>query len=99
MAGLRREALEEAGLDMTKAYLIDSGPTLTIDRPVEEGWQRESLFVLDAQLPLEFQPDNCDGEVSAFKQLDQVSALRLALSGQMTADASTVLLDFLRRRR
>ena len=99
MAGLRREAQEEAGLDLALAHQIHSGPTFTVDHPVEEGWQRESLHVVDAQLPLDFRPVNQDGEVQAFDLLDQVGALRLALSGQMTADAARVTLDFLRRHR
>lgn len=54
MAGLRREAREEAGLDMGQALQVTSGPTLVMDRPVDDGWQRESLCVVDAQLPLDF---------------------------------------------
>jgi hypothetical protein len=55
--------------------------------------------VVDAELPADFAPTNWDGEVQGFQQLDEASALRLALSGQMTADAAMVTLDFLRRRR
>ncbi len=99
LAGLHREALEEAGLDLAWAKQVHIGPTLKIDREVEQGWQRESLHVVDAELPADFAPTNWDGEVQAFQQLDEASALRLALSGQMTADAAMVTLDFLRRRR
>jgi 8-oxo-dGTP pyrophosphatase MutT (NUDIX family) len=99
LAGLHREALEEAGLDLAWAKQVHIGPTLKIDREVEQGWQRESLHVVDAELPADFAPTNWDGEVQGFQQLDEASALRLALSGQMTADAAMVTLDFLRRRR
>jgi hypothetical protein len=37
---------------------------------VEQGWQRESLHVVDAELPADFSPTNWDGEVQAFQQLD-----------------------------
>jgi hypothetical protein len=53
---------------------------------------------VDAELPADFSPTNWDGEVQAFQRLDEASTLRLALSGQMTADAALVTLDFLRRR-
>jgi 8-oxo-dGTP pyrophosphatase MutT (NUDIX family) len=98
LAGLRREALEEAGLDLAWAKQVHIGPTLKIDREVEQGWQRESLHVVDAELPADFSPTNWDGEVQAFQRLDEASTLRLALSGQMTADAALVTLDFLRAR-
>lgn len=99
MAGLRREALEEAGLDLGTALQVHSGPTLRVDRQVPQGWQRESLHVVDAALPPDFEPRNRDGEVQEFRLLTDVGALRLALSGDMTADAATVTLDFLRRHR
>lgn len=99
MEGLRREAMEEAGLDLAWAVQVQNGPTLKVDREVEQGWQRESLHVVDAELPADFEPTNWDGEVQAFEKIDEASALRLALSGQMTTDAAMVTLDFLRRRR
>lgn len=97
LAGLRREALEEAGLDLGLALQLSYGPTLKMSRPVPEGWQRESLFCVDAQLPLDFAPINQDGEVQAFERLDRSAAMQRAQSGLMTADAALVTLDFLNR--
>lgn len=97
LIGLRREAQEEASLDLASALQVRCGPTLKIERPVTEGWQHESLFVVDAQLPMDYSPVNRDGEVQAFEQVDSPTALRWALSRQMTADAAMVTLDFLRR--
>jgi 8-oxo-dGTP pyrophosphatase MutT (NUDIX family) len=97
LTGLRREAREEAGLNISLALQLSYGPTLKISRPVPEGWQRESLFCVDAQLPMDFCPINRDGEVQAFEQLDRPAAIQRAQSGLMTADAALVTLDFLNR--
>ncbi len=97
LQGLKREAIEEAGLDLASAQKLVCGPSLKIDRAVPEGWQLETLQVVDAQLPMEFRPHNQDGEVQAFELLGWAEARRRALSGTMTADAALVTLDFLRR--
>lgn len=99
LQGLKREAMEEAGLDISSAQKLACGPSLKVDRAVPEGWQRETLQVVDAQLPMEFRPFNQDGEVQAFELLGWADARRRALSGAMTADAALVTLDFLRRQR
>lgn len=97
LQALRREALEEASLDLTRAHQLTFGPTLKMDRAVAQGWQRESLFVVDAQLPMDFQPVNQDGEVQAFGLFDEAGARELATANQMTADAAAATLDFLKR--
>lgn len=99
LQGLAREAFEEAGLDLQAAVSISLGPALLIDREVPQGWQRETLKVIDARLPLDFQPVNQDGEVCEFRLVDLTTARRMALSGAMTADAAKVTLDFLMRHR
>lgn len=99
MHGLAREAVEEAGLDLQAAVSLSMGPALLIDREVPQGWQRETLKVIDARLPLDFQPVNQDGEVCEFRLVDAASARRMALSGDMSPDAAKVTLDFLKRHR
>ena len=97
LQGLRREALEEATLDLTLAHQLTFGPTLKMNRAVAQGWQRESLFVVDAQLPMDYHPVNQDGEVQAFGQFDEAGAREAATADRMTADAAAVTLDFLKR--
>jgi 8-oxo-dGTP pyrophosphatase MutT (NUDIX family) len=96
---LVKEAWEEAGLTPEQVTAASAGRQLRIRREVPEGLQAEVIFVHDLVLPLDVVPHNRDGEVSEFRRLP-VSAVVALLreGGQITPDASLVILDWLDRR-
>jgi 8-oxo-dGTP pyrophosphatase MutT (NUDIX family) len=92
---LRREAWEEAGI----ASLDATGPivALTIQRPVPDGWQHETIFAYDLRLGDDFTPCNQDGEAVEHRLVDFAEAARLMANDDgpdvMTIDATLVGFD------
>jgi 8-oxo-dGTP pyrophosphatase MutT (NUDIX family) len=95
---LKREAFEEAGLRIEEALECVPVSPLLINRPVEQGWQRELLAVFDACLLPQWRPRNQDGEVQAFECVSCLEAANRAAGRKMCADAALVTQEFLRRR-
>ncbi len=98
---LRKECLEEAGIGPELAQTARAAGVVRICREVDEGVHREQIFVHDLHLPADFEPNNQDGEVSDFVCLpisDIIERLdALDGSGEFTADAIVVMLDYLVR--
>ena len=96
---LRREAFEEAGL--ADVAVGEPMATLTIQRPVPDGWQHETIFAYDIGLPPDFAPRNQDGEVVEHRLVDFAGAARLMSNVDgpdvMTIDATLVAFDCLLR--
>lgn len=96
-----KEAWEEAGIPAQVAAAAHPAGVVGIFREQPDGIQHETLFVHDLWLPAQFEPANQDGEVAGHRQVDLVEAARLISleSGPdaVTADASLVVLDCLRR--
>lgn len=98
-ATLRREAFEEAGIEGVD---IDAPlATLTVERAVADGYQRETIFAYDLWLPPTFVPCNQDGEVVEHRCVGFAEAARLMANARgpdvLTLDATLVALDCLRR--
>ena len=95
---LAKEAWEEAGLTADLVGGASAGRQLRIRREVPEGLQSELIFVHDLVLPPAVVPRNQDGEVSEFRLLPASAVIEvLRAGGQITPDASLVILDWLDR--
>ncbi len=96
-----KEAWEEAGIANEIAGEAQSYGTVHICREQARGLQRETVFVFDLHLPVDFVPANQDGEASEHRIVSLGDAARIIAvdSGrdQITADASLVILDCLMR--
>lgn len=55
-------------------------------------------YVYDLELPLDFTPQNADGEVETFELLTAAECVQRALSPQFKTTSAPVLLDFLIRK-
>jgi len=88
---LARETWEEAGLDVATLLELDRGESLTIRRPVAEGYMVEHIDVYTARLPEGAEPRNQDGEVERFECLT-AAALDERLAGDaFTLEATLIL--------
>ena len=88
---LARETWEEAGLDVATLLELDRGESLTIRRPVAEGYMVEHIDVYAARLPAGAEPRNQDGEVERFECLT-AAALDQRLAGDaFTLEATLIL--------
>lgn len=94
---LRREALEEAGLDTGGLALVQGSGDLIV-RPVTEGLMIERFGVFDVALPPEFEPRNTDGEVSEFRPFTIAELIEALEAGEFTLEASLAAVEALQRR-
>ena len=91
---LVREGWEEAGLRPEQLAAARAGRRIGLARDIPEGFQREWLSSFDVALPAGVVPRNQDGEVAEFRLLEPHEALARAAAGEMTVDATLVMLDF-----
>lgn len=93
-ACVQREGWEEAGLTPAQMAGLRPGRRIALHRDIAEGLQLEDLSSFDLQLPPGLQPVNQDGEVHSHTLMPAAQALACAAAGEMTVDASLVMLDF-----
>ena len=94
-----REGWEEAGLAPEQMRGLVPGRVVRLARDIPEGFQLEDLSVFDLELPSGLVPRNQDGEVAEITLMPVAEALDRAAAGELTVDATLVLLDFALRRR
>ena len=92
-----REAREEAGIPEALARNAFAAGSISLLREVPEGVQSEVIFVFDLELPRDFEPYNEDGEVAEFSRIPVAELNAILGGGEMTLDASLVMLSFLER--
>ncbi|KAF9814046.1 hypothetical protein SFRURICE_004393 [Spodoptera frugiperda] len=85
-----KEAAEEASVegDLVKNFYFES----------ERGLFPNTEYVYDLELPLDFMPQNADGEVENFELLTADECIQRALTPQFKTTSAPVLLDFLIRK-
>lgn len=93
---LAREAMEEAGLDIS-GWPLHRGGRLRFSRPVPEGFQVEDVQVFDVTLPREAQPRNQDGEVAEIECRTVPVVVEAIEREEFTLEAALVMLDALLR--
>jgi 8-oxo-dGTP pyrophosphatase MutT (NUDIX family) len=100
-ATLIREAWEEAGIAQDLAAAARETGTVSIERAVPDGFQRETIFTYDLVLPSSFVPANQDAEVIEHRLVDlpEIARLLANVDGPdvVTLDATCVALACLRR--
>lgn len=92
---LQRELQEEAGVGAELARLARPTGIIRSRRLEDDGVHEELLYCYDLLLPNDFQPQNQDGEVAAFRLLNP-EQLAAALP-EMTWDAGAVSAEWLGR--
>jgi 8-oxo-dGTP pyrophosphatase MutT (NUDIX family) len=96
-----KEAWEEAGIAASIAALAQSAGTVRICREQSDGLQRETIFIHDLWLPVDFVPAGQDGEVVGHRLVPLADAGSLIANAVgpdvVTADAALVMLDCLLR--
>ena len=88
---LRRETLEEAGLDLASLDVLRRRDDVVIRRPVAEGYMVERIVVFGASLAADLQPLNHDGEVERFERLDDAALAERLAAGRFTLEATLIL--------
>lgn len=63
----------------------------------ERGLFPNTEFVFDLELPLEFTPENADGEVERFELLPAKECIEKMLSPEFKTTSAPVIIDFLIR--
>jgi 8-oxo-dGTP pyrophosphatase MutT (NUDIX family) len=94
---LRREAKEEAGLDLDTLPL-ECGGEAHIRRRVAEGYQAENILIFDTALPAGCAPRNEDGEVADFAVRTVPQVIEAMQRDELTLEAALVTLDALSRK-
>jgi 8-oxo-dGTP pyrophosphatase MutT (NUDIX family) len=96
-AAMRREALEEAGLQ-DGALPLQAGGRICVSRKLSDGLLNEIVFVYDVDLPPGTMALNRDGEVDRFETWDVAALLEAIEAGRVTIEASLATLESLARR-
>jgi 8-oxo-dGTP pyrophosphatase MutT (NUDIX family) len=101
-ATLARETWEEAGLRIAELRELAPCGSLTVRRPLSNGYMIEHIHVHAAVIPAGLTPLNQDGEVAAFERLSVDDLHERLRSGAFTLEAALILaeaLQPLRKRR
>ncbi|CAH0407689.1 unnamed protein product [Chilo suppressalis] len=93
-----KEAAEEASVegDLTKK-LVPAG-CVSFYFESERGLFPNTEYVYDLELPLDFVPQNADGEVESFELLTADECIQRALTPQFKTTSAPVIIDFLIRK-
>ena len=94
---LRREAQEEAGLDLA-LFPLERGGRVHVTRRVPEGFQSEIVQVFDTVLPEGVELNNQDGEVAAIERRRATAVVEAIECEEFTLESALVALDALLRR-
>jgi len=97
-ATLVKEAWEEAGIAEPLSRHTECAGSVDIRRATSDGLQRETIYVHDLWLPVDFVPANQDGEAVEHRLSAPEEVLAVLETDDITADASLVIVDFLIRR-
>jgi len=93
-----RELREEAGIGFELTQQLNPISSITVRRCLNNSsLHHETLYTFDLELPLTFQPQNQDQEVSDFVLVNYEEALEFVLNEELTIDAGVVTADFLLR--
>jgi 8-oxo-dGTP pyrophosphatase MutT (NUDIX family) len=93
-----RELREEAGIGFELTQQLNPISSITVRRGLNDSsLHHETLYTYDLELPLIFQPQNQDQEVSDFVLVNYEEALEFVLNEELTIDAGVVTADFLLR--
>ncbi|KAF7287369.1 uncharacterized protein LOC143191046 [Rhynchophorus ferrugineus] len=92
-----KEAMEEASVPPYLLQNLISTSCVSFFFESERGLFPNTEFVFDLELPVDFVPENADGEVDTFEILPVTKCLEKILSPDFKTTSSPVVLDFLIR--
>jgi 8-oxo-dGTP pyrophosphatase MutT (NUDIX family) len=104
---LEREAMEEAGVDLTamrqQGAKLERGKTIAVRRNLVsgdayEGYMHEDLLIWDLQVDTSFIPNNNDGEVAQFALWSVDKLITEMSAGNLTLEAMLMCAESLQRR-
>ena len=95
---LERETWEEAGLRIEQLHDVATIGTLTVRRPLPDGYMVEHIHIFEARVPGGVVPLNQDGEVERFDCLDVPVLIERLQAGEFTLEAALIHARWLRRR-
>lgn len=93
-----KEAAEEASVEKDLAKKLVPAGCVSFYFESERGLFPNTEYVYDLELPLDFMPQNADGEVENFELLTAEECIQRALSPQFKTTSAPVLIDFLIRK-
>jgi isopentenyldiphosphate isomerase len=97
-ANVVKECWEEAGIEASLARRAQAAGAVSYCMQTEVGLRPDWLFVFDLELPLDFTPNNTDGEVAAFELWPLADvAEAVASSHAFKPNCALVIIDFLVR--
>lgn len=92
-----KEAMEEASVPTELMKNLTSAGCVSFYFESERGLFPNTEFVFDLELPLNFVPQNADGEVETFELLPAKECLERLFSSDFKTTSAPVALDFLIR--
>ncbi|CAG9759770.1 unnamed protein product [Ceutorhynchus assimilis] len=92
-----KEAMEEASVPTSLLNKLTSAGCVSFYFESERGLFPNTEFVFDLELPLDFIPENADGEVECFEILPIKQCLPKILAPDFKTTSAPVVLDFLVR--
>ncbi|XP_021200867.3 uncharacterized protein LOC110384093 [Helicoverpa armigera] len=93
-----KEAAEEASVEGELVKKLVPAGCVSFYFESERGLFPNTEYVYDLELPLDFMPQNADGEVENFELLTAEECVQRALTPEFKTTSAPVLLDFLIRR-
>jgi len=95
---LTRETWEEAGLRIEQLHDVAPIGTLTVRRPLPDGYMVEHIHMFEARVPDGVLPVNQDGEVERFECLGVPVLVDRLQAGEFTLEAALIHARWLRGR-
>ncbi len=90
---LRREMMEEAGINLEQCSAVATVATVRTSRSEAIGWHDEYLHVTNVLLPPHVVPRNQDVVVSGFELLHRHQVMQAIHDNDMTADAGLIVVQ------
>ncbi len=89
----QRESWEEAGTPASLLREMQSLPTSRINRMVREGHMVQDNYAFLASLPMDYIPQNFDGEVEKFEHFSQAEVIDMISHGQLALEPAIIMLQ------
>lgn len=88
-----RESWEEAGIEPALLQDMRALPSSRINRMVSEGHMMQDNHVFICTLPIDFTPDNRDGEVAGFEHFSRDEVIELIAADKLALEPAMIMLQ------
>ncbi len=89
----QRESWEEAGIPESLLREMQRLPTSLINRMVSEGHMVQDNYAFLASLPVDFFPQNLDGEVEKFEHFSRAEVIEMIWQEQLALEPAIIMLQ------